>query len=307
MTGLATEPHTRVRLAYRAMAALAIAFLAVACGEPVAAPEPVFIQAAGSTTMGPLVRELTTAFSQKNPDITVEVASQGTKFGVEALRLGKADVAMASWLPSVPADAGAGGTREAEPGPGAEGTDFWEQDLGSGFKVTAIAQDGIAVIVHPSNPVDGLGLLQLQELFSGRAYEWRAVGGRGDQGVVEVVSREDGSGTRQAFEMLVMEGLEVTPRAVVAPSTEAVVEYVSGHRAAIGYVSMAFQTPGIKALSIEGVLPTPQSAGQGSYVLTRELWLLTVDPPPRAVADLVRFALSPVGQQIVGEQYGRIR
>jgi phosphate transport system substrate-binding protein len=257
--------------------------------------------------MGPLVRELVLAFSQEHPDVTVDVTDLGTQFGLETLRLGETDIAMASWLPPMVADSGAEATDTGDPEPGPVDLDFWGQRLAPGWKPTVIARDGIAVIVHSSNPVDGLGLLQLQDLFSGRTYEWRVIGSSETLGVVEIVSREYGSGTRRAFETLVMDGIEVTSRAVVVPSSEAVVEYVASHRAAIGYVSMAFQSPEVKVLSIEGVLPTPQSANFGSYALSRNLWLLTPNPPSRPAADLVRFALSPVGQQIVGRQYGRIR
>jgi phosphate transport system substrate-binding protein len=180
-------------------------------------------------------------------------------------------------------------------------------DLDDEWQATAIARDGIAIVVHPSNPLAGLGLLQLRDLFTGRVYEWRAVGGRATQGEVQPVSREAGSGTRAAFEALVMEEHAVTPLAIVAPSSRAVVDYVADHPESIGYVSMAYVTPEVKVLSLEGELPTPQTTGRASYPLTRELWLVTADPAAPEVESLIRFALSPAGQQIVGQRYGRIR
>ncbi len=262
------------------MQTLALVVLLAGCGEPVATPEPIFLEAAGSTAMAPLVGDLAVAFGQQFPTISLEVTGLGTQFGLEALRTGEVDLALASWLPP---------------------------DLGaSGWRTTAIARDGIAVVVHPSNPVDGLGLLQLQDLFAGRVYEWVAVGGRAAQGQVQPVSREEGSGTRAAFEVLVMEDRRVTPRALVAPSSQAVVDYVAGHPQAIGYVSMVHVSPEVKVLQVEGELPTPLSAGQGSYPLSRELWLVTADPPPAAVQDFIGFALGPAGQQIVGRRYGRV-
>ena len=127
--------------------------------------------------MAPLVAELAAAYAERAPLVTIEVSGLGTAYGLEALRRGEADLALASWLPA---------------------------DLPASWRATPIARDGIAVIVHPDNPLDGLGLLQLQDLFSGRVYEWSAVGGRVAQGAVQPVSREDGSGTRAAFEALVM-------------------------------------------------------------------------------------------------------
>jgi phosphate transport system substrate-binding protein len=243
-------------------------------------PEPVFLQVAGSTTMAPLASELAKGFAEQSPMVNVEVAGQGTGFGLDELAAGRTDMALASWLPP---------------------------DLDAQWQVTAIARDGIAVVVHPDNRVDGLGLLQLQDIFAGRVYEWTGVGGERALGQVQVVSREAGSGTRNAFESLVMEGRAVTPLAVVAPSSEAVIEYVAAHPEAIGYLSMGRVSPAVKVLSIEGELPTSQSAELGSYPLSRDLWLVTGGSPSEAVKAFRRFVLSPAGQQIVGQSFGRIR
>jgi phosphate transport system substrate-binding protein len=262
--------------------------LLAACGEPLSTPEPIYLSASGSMAMASLVTELADAFSEQDPLVSIDVTGLGTEFGLDALQAGEVDFALASWLPA---------------------------DLEPQWRATAIARDGMAVIIHPDNPLSGLGLLQLQDLFSGRAYEWRAVGGLVSLGPVQPVSRELGSGARTAFETLVMEDRDVTPLAVVVPSSQAVVDFVAENPGAIGYVSMAaigdvsmeLDTPEVKVLKIEGALPTPESTGQGSYPLTRELWLVTADPPSDAVQDFVNFALSPAGQQIVGQRFGRLK
>lgn len=266
----------------RHFAFLSLLFLTVlllACGEPVATPEPVFLRATGSTAMSPLVAELATAFNKQSPTINLEVTGLGTQHGLDALQADEVDFALASWLLS---------------------------DLSDWHTVT-IARDGIAIIVHPSNPVTGVGLLQLQDLFSGRIYEWQAVGGRTTQGPVQLVSREKGSGTRAAFEALVMGDYQVTPLAVVAPSSQAVVEYVAGHHNAVGYVTMDYVSPEVKVVQIEGELPTLETVRQGSYPLTRELWLVATSPPSEAVQAFFDFVLSPSGQQIVGRRFGRVK
>jgi phosphate transport system substrate-binding protein len=258
---------------------LLMAMLA-ACGEPLATAEPTFLQATGSTAMEPLVLELAAAFGEQSTAVSLDVTGLGTHYGLEALRRNETDLALASWLP---------------------------EDLDRGWQAVAIARDGIAVIVHPVNPVDGLGLLQLQDLFSGRTGEWEAVGGWRTQGMVQPVSREQGSGTRMGFEALIMTERQVTPLAVVASSSQAVVEYVASHPNAIGYVSMGYVSPEVKALKIEGELATPETAGRGSYPLTREFWLVTSAPPSEAVRGFVSLALGPAGQQLIGQRYGRIR
>ncbi len=270
-----------------------LVLLLVACGEPLATPEAVFLPVTGSMDMAPLVAELAQAFGQTSPLVTLEVEGLGTAFGLQALRSGEADLALASWLPPQAAEAG--------------------QRLDPGWRATAIARDGLAIVVHPDNPVEGLGLLQLQDLFDGHLYDWSALGPRsGGEGMaalgeVQPVSREEGSGARAAFEALVMVDQRVTPRAVLLLSPEAVVEYVAATPNAIGYVSMGYVGPEVKVLKIEGLLPTPDTTAQGAYPLSREFWLVAAEPQLSAVQDFIDFALSPAGQQIVGRRYGRVR
>lgn len=258
--------------------ALFCLLLLSACGEPIATPEPVYLRIVGSTAMAPLVAELATAFHETAPTIHVEVIGLGTSSGLRSLRGGKADAAMASWL-------------------------FPEA---AGWRTIAIARDGVAVIVHPENSVEELGFLQLRDLFAGRVTEWAIVGGQPGLREVQPVSREEGSGTRAAFETLVMDGERVTPAAIVAPSSQAVIEYVAGHRAAIGYVSVGYVSPAVKALRIEGEWPTSETITQGRYPLSYELWLVTAEPPSAPIQSFLNFALSPTGQQIVGQRYGRL-
>jgi phosphate transport system substrate-binding protein len=252
----------------------------VGCGEPVATLEPVFLRAAGSMAMSPLITELAAAFHNQSPLASLDVRALGSQYGLDSLRAGEVDLAFVSWLPA---------------------------ELDPNWHTVPIARDGVAVIVHPTNPVDVLGILQLQDLFGGRIHDWKAVGGGAAQGTVQPVSREHGSGTRAAFESLAMADRPVTPLAVLAPSSDAVMQYVSEHPGAIGYLSMGGAARGVKVLKIEGELPTAETAGRGSYPLTREFWLVTDGPPSGAVRDFVDFVRGPAGQQVVGQRYGRIK
>jgi phosphate transport system substrate-binding protein len=137
---------------------------------------------------------------------------------------------------------------------------------GATLKMTLVAQDGLAVVVHPSNPLDNLNILQFRGLFQGRILDWRELGGR--LGDVLVISREDGSGSRAAFESLVMDRRPVTLAAIVMPSSQDVIDYVGSHPLAIGYVSMGDLASRVKALTVEGVEPTPQPGKEGSSPLS---------------------------------------
>jgi len=256
---------------------LVLLLLLVACRSPGRPHELVRIKMAGSTSMQPLLEKLAIAYSKRHKHVSIDVEGGGSRLGMELARRQRVDL-------------------------GACSREFQED---KGLWSTSIALDGIAVIVHPQNEVDGLTLLQLRDIFFGRILDWRDVGGRA--GGIVVVSREDGSGTRVAFEGMVMGEKRVTPTAVVMPSSQAVVEYVAGHPRAIGYVSLGYISPQVKALEIEGVMPTPENVGRGEYHLIRPLLLLAAEPPTGEVKAFVDFALSPAGQAIVGERYGRVR
>jgi phosphate transport system substrate-binding protein len=227
--------------------------------------------------MQPLVEELAQAYVERHKQVSIVVEGRGSQVGVELARQGEVDIGMTSG--KQPQDAL-----------------LWS---------TPIALDGIAIVVHPQNPIQGLTLLQLRDIFFGRVWDWRDVGGRA--GEMVAISREDASGTRAVFEEMVMKGKRVTPTAVVMPSSRAVVEYVAAHPEAIGYVSMGYLSAEIKVLEIEGMEPTPQSVRQGSYHLLRPLFLVTRGEPTGEVKGFIDFALSPTGQSIVGRKYGRVQ
>ena len=100
-----------------------------------------------------------------------------------------------------------------------------------------IGLDGLAVVVHPSNNIAGLSLVQLRDIFAGRLLDWQALGS--DAGEILLVSREDGSGSRILFETRVMSDERVALTAVVMPTSQDVVDYVAKNPHAIGYVSRA--------------------------------------------------------------------
>jgi len=252
--------------------------LLVGCSRgPIEPPQPVHLKAAGSTSMQPLVEELAQAYTERHQHVTIAVEGRGSLVGIELVRQGQVDIGTSSWM---------------EP----EDASLWS---------TPIALDGIAIVVHPQNRVEGLTLLQLKDVFFGRIWDWKDVGGQA--GEIVAISREDGSGTRAVFEELVMQGKRVTPTAVVMPSSRAVVEYVAGHPEAIGYVSMGYLFQQVKVLKIEEVAPTPASVRRGDYHLFRPLFLITRGEPTGEIKGFVDFVLSPAGQSIVGRKYGRVK
>jgi phosphate transport system substrate-binding protein len=228
--------------------------------------------------MQPLVEELAADFHRQRPFVTIDVRAGGSALGQELAASGQVDLGLVSWLPDGPPP---------------------------GLRATAIARDGITLIVHPTNPITGVTMLQAREIFAGRMIDWRQLGG--SPGLVQVVSREDGSGTRSAFEAMVMADDRVTLTALVMPNSQAVADYVARDPLAIGYVSMGYVNGDVKTLAVEELLPTPENVSRGAYHLTRELVVLHRPNAPSNVKAFLDFALGPVGQAIVARRYGRVR
>jgi phosphate transport system substrate-binding protein len=228
--------------------------------------------------MAPLVEDLAAAFHEQQTFVTIDINGGGSALGREMAAGGQVDLGLISWLPDGPPE---------------------------DTRATVVARDGVALIVHPTNPVTDLTLLQAHDLFSGRAVDWEQVGG--SPGLVQAVSREDGAGTRAAFEAMVMAGDRVTPTALVMPNSQAVVDYVARDATAIGYVSMGYVNGEVRQVSIEGLSPTPENVSRREYHLTRELIILSrTDALPQTRA-FTEFALSPAGQAIVARHHGRVR
>jgi phosphate transport system substrate-binding protein len=231
--------------------------------------EPVTLHLVAADSCGPLAEELAAAYKEAHPWVTVQVTIFNSSVAERALRAGEVDVALLSW----PRETASGND---EP--------LWSQPF---------ARDGVAIIVHPAMPFAETGLAHLQEIFRGRVQEWGEV-------VLTVVSREAGSGTRAAFEGAVLGSYDVTLTAVVMPSSEAVVEYVARTPGAIGYVSTLRVEEGVRVLPVEGILPTPATVSDESYLLSRPLYLATTAEPTGETREFAQWVLGPRGQVVIG-------
>lgn len=258
---------------------LVLVALFSACQATVEPHAPVHLEIAGSTSMQPLLDELADAYAARYDYVGFDIKARGTRLGLDALHEGSADIAMVS--------------RELRP------------EESEGVEGVVVAYDAIAVLVTDQNPVEGLTLEQLRGLFSGDIVAWSELGG--EEVDVQVLSREDGSGTREAFEELVMQGSRVTLTAIVLPRNSAVGEFVAENAASIGYASSVGIPLGARALQIEGSGPDLQALSQDEYPLTRPFVLVALGNPNEDVQSFVDFVLSPAGQVIVGRRYGRAK
>lgn len=248
-----------------------------ACGATVTPPPPVFISAAGSTSMAPLLGDLAAAYRAQHPHVTFDIQGGGSQLGQTLVEGKQVDLGLVSWPVEAVAD---------------------------DIHQVVIARGAVAIVLHPNNHIAGLSLDEVRDIFSGRLLDWRALDGPALP--IQVVSREDGSGTRAAFEALVMEDRAVTPAAIVLPNSRAVVDFVAQHPDAIAYVSFEFIDNKVNAVPLNGFPPTLENIETNSYPLTRDLSIIVPQRPNPEVNRFVEFILSPAGQAVVGQKWGRI-
>lgn len=166
-------------------------------------------------------------------------------------------------------------------------------ELRRGLRAHIIAYDVLTVVVHTANPVERLTTDQLRRVFAGEVKNWAEVGGR--PGVIRLVSREAGSGSREGFRETVG---AISPAAIVLGSAGAIRLAVAADPQAIGYVSLeAARMGGVKAVALNGSPP-----GSAGYPLVRPLSLVTRGEPAGEAAAFIQFALSRAGQRLVQEE-----
>jgi phosphate transport system substrate-binding protein len=164
-----------------------------------------------------------------------------------------------------------------------------------------IAQDGIAVIVHPDNPITNLTTDQLRSIYQGRVSNWQDLGG--SDLALNVISREDGSGTRNEFEQLVMGNRQTTFAAMIAPSSEGMIELVARTPGSIGYVSQAFLNASVRAVSIDGITPILDHIFDNTYPLRSTIFVAGLQEPQNTERAFIGWMQSSEGQQIIAQRY----
>lgn len=256
---------THLRTAVRATLVVVLASCTTAADART--PDGSDVTLAGSTSIQPFAER----WAEEYRAGRVIVQAGGSTAGIKAAHDGTADVGMSSraLIPSETA----------------------------GLVQTVVARDGIAVIVHASNPVRGLSLAQLRAIYSGVIGNWRELGGADAR--ITVITREDGSGTRDAFEQFVMgPSHQITPSALVTAYSGGLRKMVSQDPDAIGYVTFSQLNALVHALAIDGVSPSEPAIASGRYSLQRPFVFLTRGAPTGPARTFIEFVLSAAGQQI---------
>ncbi|MGL4343906.1 MAG: phosphate ABC transporter substrate-binding protein [Cellulosilyticaceae bacterium] len=232
------------------------------------------ISLVGSTTVAAPMEELAKVYGEKNPDQVIEVQGVGSSAGIKAAYDKTADIGMASRA-------------------------LKEEEKAWNLTETTIAYDGIVTITNPNNPIKNLTTEQVKGIFDGTITNWSEVGGADEQ--IIVVTREDGSGTRSAFEEIL--DLKIAPTAIVADGNGAVKASVASKEGAIGYVSLGYVDDTVKADALDGVVPTVESVKAGDYKISRPLLIVNSKEITDNAQQFIDFILGAEGQEILAEKY----
>ncbi|MEI8201025.1 MAG: phosphate ABC transporter substrate-binding protein [Eubacteriales bacterium] len=225
---------------------------------------------AGSTSVQPYAEVLAEEYMILHPGALIDIQGGGSSAGIMAAQSGTSDLGMSSRV-----------LKDAE-------KSLWYVE---------IARDGLAVIINPANPVQNLTLDQVSDIYSAKISDWSQLGGK--KAKIHVITREDGSGTRDAFVTLVMGESNITPRAIVQDSNGAVKQLVADDPNAVGFISLGLVDKTVKALELDGIAATRENVMNGSYNLSRPFLFVAQAEPTGQAKEFLDFVLSAQGQQML--------
>ena len=252
----------------RACALVALTFLAAGCQKPQGG-----LTVVGSTSVQPFAEVLAEEYMARHSPGKVYVQGGGSSAGIQAIRTEAAQVGMSSraLLPE-------------------------EKDLIG----VPIAYDAIAIIVHPSNPLTNLSMEQIKRIFSREITNWREAGGRAHP--ITLVTREEGSGTRESFQHLIMGKTEISLAALVQDSNGAIRQVVADDPNAIGYISLGLVNDRVKALKIDNVEATVDNIQKHQYKFVRPFLFVFKTNPQGLAKNFLDYILSPEGQKLLVQE-----
>lgn len=232
---------------------------------------------AGSTSVQPLSEELAQAFMAKYPGTKIMVQGGGSSQGVKAANEGIADI-------------------------GAASRNLKDTEIAFGLTEVVVCLDGIAIVVNPENEaVTDLSLEDVSKVFAGEITNWKDLGGTDAE--IRTVTREAGSGTRSAFEEMVMGDAKISDGAIVQPSNGGVHQTVAGDKSAIGYLSMGYLDNKVQAVKIDGVEATVENIKTGSYKVSRPFLYLYKGAPGELLQAYLDFIRSDEAESIIAKHY----
>lgn len=251
-----------------AILTMVMALSLAACGGK----EKATVSTDGSTSMQKVINALGEAYMEETGNnFTYNATGSGT--GIKAVKDGTCDIGLSSRY-------------------------LKDSEKAEGLQETILAIDGIAIIVHPDNPVADLTEEQIAAIFTGEITNWSEVGGK--DGEIVCIGREESSGTRDGFEAITDTEDACVYRQELT-SNGAILTAVAENPNAIGYVSLSSVEENVKALSVGGVVPSEATIKDGSYAVQRPFVLVTKEGVAltETAQEFFDFITSPAVNEII--------
>jgi phosphate binding protein len=236
------------------------------------------IKISGSTTVQPISQAAADKLLTLNQGLTISVAGGGSGTGIKETNSGANNIGMSSRVLTA--------------------------DEQAALSVYTIANDGIAIITNPQNPVTNLTKEQAAKIFLGEIKNWKEVGG--NDAPILVQTRETGSGTLATLSELLLEKQSVVATATPSVSSALIKQAVAGNVNAIGFDSVGFVDSTVHVLSIDNIKPTAETISSGAYLLSRSLYVFTKGTPNDASAKFIDFLTSQYAQNEIIAKEGYI-
>ena len=228
---------------------------------------------AGGTAHIPVMTQAAKDIMSFNPKIRITVAGGGSGVGVKQVGEGLAGI-------------------------GNTGRPLKESEIQQfGLKTFPFAIDGVALAVHPDNPVKALTKEQVVKIYTGEVKDWKDLGG--NPGAINLYGREDGSGTRETFTDKLIGKAELAPTVNVVNSNGAMKTAIAQDKRAIGYVGIGHLDSSIAGVAIDGHVPSQENAASGEYPVVRSLFMNTKGEPTGLTAAFIDYIYSEPGAKII--------
>jgi phosphate transport system substrate-binding protein len=233
----------------------------------------------GSTTVLPIAQKVSEVYMKEHPNVKISISGGGSGNGIKALIDGSTDIADSSrFIKDKEVKLAVEKKRYPVP--------------------FAVAYDCIVPVVHPSNPIMNLTMGQLKDIYMGKIKNWKELGGP-DRPVV-VISRDTSSGTYEVWHKKVLKKERVFPGALLQASNGAVVQAVAKNKNAIGYIGLGYMDKGVKALMVDRVTGSEETTLNGTFPISRPLYMFTSGWPKGDTLNFINFVIHPEkGQKYV--------
>ncbi|MDI6688329.1 MAG: phosphate ABC transporter substrate-binding protein [Desulfobacterales bacterium] len=235
----------------------------------------------GSTTVLPIAQKVAEIYMKDNPDVKISISGGGSGNGIKALIDGSTDIADSSRFIK---------QKEIE----------LAVEKGRYPVPFAVAYDCIVPVVHPGNNIMNLTMAQLKDIYMGKIKNWKKIGGH-DRPIV-VISRDTSSGTYEVWHNKIMKKERVFPGALLQASNGAIVQAIAKNKNAIGYIGLGYMTGSVKALRVNNIEGSAETTLNGTYPISRPLYMFTAGWPKGNTLNFINFLVHPEkGQKYVSE------